>query len=134
MACNAKTSTGAPCGRAVREGEELCGLHKRLAADRESVSIYGIGFDGEDTHALAVAATMDGLDSEIAVLRVLIRKVVGIGDVDAARRCMGELTRMLKARHDLTEREEGQLQGSLDRVLDTLGSELAGEGAGEKGL
>lgn len=71
-----------------------------------------------------MAARLEGVDAEIAILRVMIRRMVNVGDVEAARRGIDTLCRMLRARHALDERSAGQLAGSLERVLDTLGEEL----------
>ncbi len=73
---------------------------------------------------MAAAGHLEGVDAEIAVLRILIRRVVTDGDLEAARRGIDTLCRTLRARHALDERSTGQLATSLERVLDTLGDEL----------
>jgi len=86
--------------------------------------MYGDGLDDAELAALAVAGTLDGVDSEIAVLRVLIRRCLTLGDVGEARRGIEGLGRLLRIRHELTGPQVGQLESSLNRVLDVLGAEL----------
>jgi hypothetical protein len=60
------------------------------------------------------------VDAEIAVLRILIRRVLTAGDVEAARRGIETLCRTLKVRHALDDQGGGRLADTLGRVLDTL--------------
>jgi hypothetical protein len=78
----------------------------------------------DDQEALAAAARLTGVDSEIAMLRVLIRRLFSEGDVKEARRQIDTLCRTVRARHALDARSADQLATSLERVLDTLGADL----------
>jgi len=91
---------------------------------REPPGFYAQKLPDEEQQALAAATALDGVDAEIAVLRILIRRVATKGDIEAARRGIDTLCRTLKARHALDDRSAGQLATSLERVLDSLGSEL----------
>ena len=87
-------------------------------------AFYADRLSAEEQDALAAAAQLDGVDGEIAVLRILIRQVVSAGDLEAARRGIDTLCRTLKARHALDEQATGRLATSMERVLDSLGGEL----------
>jgi hypothetical protein len=87
-------------------------------------AFYADHLSTEEQDALAAAAQLDGVDAEIAVLRILIRQVASAGDLEAARRGIDSLCRTLKARHALDERTTGRLATSMERVLDSLGGEL----------
>ena len=75
-------------------------------------------------HRGAVASAVKRLDAESAVLRVIIRWSIHHGQIDQARKAIGELGRLLKAQHDLSDQEAGKVTSALDRVLDAVGAEL----------
>jgi len=93
-------------------------------APPDDAQFYAPILTPEDQEALAAAASLTGVDAEIAMLRVLIRRFLTEGDVKEARRNIDALCRTLKARHSLDDRSADQLATSLERVLDTLGSDL----------
>jgi hypothetical protein len=84
--------------------------------------LYDELFDEEERALLAAAATREGIDAELAVARVLVRKAVAAGNVDQARRCVEAVGRLLKLRKELEAPESGD--DALGRVLDSLGEEL----------
>lgn len=86
-------------------------------------SFYGAP-PGEASNALALASVLEGVDAEIAVLRVLIRRSATAGDVDGARRGIDSLGRLLKVRQELAGNRDGEFERSLGRALDTLSVEL----------
>ena len=124
MRCTATLVSGQPCRREAQPGLALCGQHHALERRRQASTFYTTVLTEEERQQLAVAAQLEGIDTEIAVLRVLIRRVVTKGDVDAARRGIDTLCRTLRARHELDEWSTGQLASSLERVLDDLGRDL----------
>lgn len=81
----------------------------------------------DEREAVAAAAHMEGVDGEIAILRVLIRRFASSGDLDAVGRGVNTLVRTLKARHALDGSSASQLTTSLDRVLETLADEANGQ-------
>jgi len=119
--CLAILKSGRPCRNNARSPDDLCVLH---AGARERDGFYGKNLSPDAQQALAAAGQLEGVDSEIAVLRVLIRQVFTLGDVEEARRSIDTLCRTLRAGHALDDRSAQQLQTSLDRVLDTLGEDL----------
>jgi len=122
--CAATLKSGRPCPREARSPSRLCLLHARVIERRGRYGFYAQKLSEEEQQALAAAAELDGVDAEIAVLRILIRRVATKGDIEAARRGIDTLCRTLKARHELDDRSAGQLATSLEHGLDSLGSEL----------
>jgi hypothetical protein len=120
--CAATLRSGHPCSSEARTPAGLCRLHDRLEQAR--TGFYATNLSPEEQLALAEAASLEGIDTEIALLRILIRRVVTKGDLNEARRNIDTLCRTLKARHALDERSAGQLATSLERVLDSLGADL----------
>ena len=129
MQCEAiARSTGRRCGRMAPAGSALCRLHQgpagsgpgRKAGNR---SFYADALE-EEALGLEVAAALKGVGDEIAVLRVLIRKVAREGDLEATRRGVETLCRALKVQYALEGRSAEGLAGSLARVLDEVGTEL----------
>ncbi len=124
MLCVATLASGKPCSREAQPDLERCRLHEGVEVRRRARRFYTTRLSDEERDALAIAAQLDGVDAEIAILRVLIRRVVSEGDLDAARRGIETLCRSLKARHELDDRSTDQLATSLERVLDNLGRDL----------
>jgi hypothetical protein len=123
--CTANTAAGARCRRSAERSSALCATHRATQERADRASFYG-HLPGEDLRALAAAGVLQGVDAEIAVLRVLIRHSVTQGNVDDARKAIDSLGRLLRARHDLAPKEVDTTQEALNRVLDTLTDELAG--------
>ena len=130
MTCNVPTTRGRPCRRPVRPGQTACAYH---AADEvrqyggthdPAHDFYKDALEHGDLQALAEAAGLDGVDAELAIMRVLVRKVVSTGDVEAARRAVDTVARLVKIQHDLDATQTEHLTTSLDRVLDTLAQDL----------
>ncbi len=132
MRCEATArSTGRQCARRAAPGDRYCRYHRGSGRtppeDREATGgerpFYSEALE-EGTLDLEVAAALRGVDDEIAVLRVLIRKVAREGDVEATRRAIETLCRALKVQYALQGRSAEGLAHSLARVLDELGNEL----------
>ncbi len=69
-----------------------------------------------------VATPVTGVDDEIALLRTLIRRAADSGDIEAARRGMESLARLIKTRKDLGP-PSSPLGSALLKVLQTLADE-----------
>jgi hypothetical protein len=102
----------------------VCAYHTRLAERRVERSFYGEWLGADELRALAEASGVEGVDAELAVMRVLVRQVISAGDVEAARRAVDTVARLVKIKHDLDASQTAQLSTSLDRVLDALAEEL----------
>lgn len=154
--CTATTlRTGRRCQRETLAGG-LCGLHRAVEARRQGKPFHSARLSEEERkavaatarreaaeerrqrspspplsdderEAVAAAAHMEGVDGEIAILRVLIRRFASSGDLDAVGRGVNTLVRTLKARHALDGSSASQLTTSLDRVLETLADEANGQ-------
>ena len=131
MRCEAIVkSTGERCGRKTHSGSRFCGYHRRkpekyggVEADQELSPFYTTALEDEAME-LEVAAALRGVDDEIAVLRMLIRKAVKEGDAEATRKGIETLCRALKVQYALDGRSAEGLAGSLAKVLDEVGNEL----------
>lgn len=116
---------GGPCPRPALVGEEYCARHARRRADGGGAGeFYAPALAGAERGDLAAAAGLAGLAGEIAMLRLLIRRGVEEGDVEAARRGVETLCRALKVQRALEERPADSLAGAFARVLDEIGNEL----------
>ncbi len=132
-------STGRPCGCSASAGSRYCRYHggsgetgrpgdgetrRRGHRVRESERSFYADVLEEGALELEVAAALRGVEDEIAVLRMLIRRVAREGDVEATRKGIETLCRALKVQYALEGRSAEGLAGSLARVLDELGNEL----------
>jgi hypothetical protein len=115
--------TGLRCGRSALPGSRYCRYHGPKGRER---GLEGPFYAAPDDEALnlEVASAVRGVDDEIALLRMLIRKVARQGDVEATRRTIDTLCRALKVRYALEGRSAEGLAGSLARVLDEIGNEM----------
>lgn len=121
--CTALTRAGQPCKRQAQPGSDLCATH-RAAQEREDRQAFYGAPPGEASNAMALAAVLEGVDAEVAMLRVLIRRSATAGDVDGARRAIDSLGRLLKVRQDLAGDRDDEFERSLGRALDVLSLEL----------
>ena len=121
--CTATTRAGQPCRRDAQPGSDLCATHRATLEREERQAFYGAP-PGEAANAMALAGVLEGVDSEVAVLRVLIRKAANTGDLDGARRGIDSLGRILKVRHELAADNDGEFERSLGKALDALAGEL----------
>jgi hypothetical protein len=121
VACAATLRSGKSCPRQPQPDSELCRFHAGVERRRAARTFYTTRLSPDDQRALAVAAELNGVDAEIAILRILICRVLSAGDLEAARRGIDTLCRTLRARHELDEHSSGKLAASMERVLETLG-------------
>ena len=67
------------------------------------------------------AAQPEGLEEEVALLRVVIRDLVARGEVQEARRQIDTLCRVLRTRYMLDDRAADSLAEALARTLEEAG-------------
>lgn len=122
--------TGERCGRKTHSGSRFCGYHRRhpekyggAGQDQELSLFYSTALQ-DGPLELEVASALRGVDDEIAVLRMLIRKAVRAGDAEATRKGIETLCRAIKVQYALEGRSAEGLASSLARVLDEVGNEL----------
>jgi hypothetical protein len=114
--CRFVSDSGERCPLDASPGASTCAAHP-LPTD---AGFYTDQLTAADRQSLLLAATVDGVDAEIAVLRVLIRRVLCLGDVESARRGIDTLCRTLKVRQALDAHGGERLAETLGRVLDTI--------------
>jgi len=91
---------------------------------RPASQFYAHCLTETDCQDLVQAATLKGVDAEIAVLRVLIKQDLSEGRMVEARRDIEALCRTLKVQYALDDRSTDNLSQALARVLDEIGNEL----------
>ena len=125
MRCGAILGSGAQCRRQARLDGELCAYHRSIEFRREARAFHLARLSAEDHEALGPAAALEGVDSEIAMLRVLLRRAAGGGGIDAFRRGIDSLSRALVTRRQLdaspTHGPSATLEASLGMVEHELG-------------
>jgi len=123
--------TGKRCRLEALPRERYCRYHQNEAQPQHEDetpmqrdrTFYSDALD-EGELGLEIAAALRGVDDEIAVLRMLIRKVAREGDVEATRKAIETLCRALKVQYALEGRAADGLARSLAKVLNEVGNEL----------
>lgn len=124
MQCFATLASGRPCRRQAKPGSALCLLHQNLTLRRQAKARRKTQFSPEAEQHIAEVAQREGVDAEIAALRILIDQKVQEQDIEATRRALDTLCRMLRLRRDLDQASSDRLSSTLDRVLDSLSEEF----------
>lgn len=127
MRCGAVLGSGARCGREAEPDHELCAYHHSIGLRREARASHFARLSAEDQEALGPAGQLEGVDAEIAVLRVLIRRAARAGNVDAFRRGIDSLCLALVTRRQLAAGATHGLGATLEAVLEMAGLESGGE-------
>jgi hypothetical protein len=78
----------------------------------------------EERQALGVAIRLEGIEGEIALVRLLVRRCVADADLRGAKASLDALQSLLKLQLQLEESTADHAPTNLDRVLDTLAAEL----------
>ena len=103
------------------------------ATDRESDAaanlqreFYGAVLDEAEQIAMQTAEQMEGLDREIEVLRVKLRKIVKgqNPNLKLMIRAMDMLNRLVSTRYRISKRSQKDLAASIAAVLQSARSEL----------
>ena len=97
---------------------------RQAVATRPPAEFYARCLTDTDCQDLVQAAGLEGVDAEIAVLRVLIKQDLSEGRMVEARRDIEALCRTLKVQYALDDRSTDNLSQALARVLDEIGNEL----------
>src|SRR5947207_823802 len=101
MLCGAVTTKGRPCTRRVPAGAQRCAYHARQVHK----VVRGAVPAAQHPPPLPPTLALDGVGAELALLRVLARKLVGVGDVTSARLVINTIGRLVKLRHKLAALE-----------------------------
>lgn len=114
---------------APRLGEGLgegSGVREESDAARLKREFYLAVLDEAEQIAMQTAAEMEGLDSEIEVLRVKLRKIVKgkNPNLKLMIRAMDMLNRLVSTRYRISKKSQHELAASLAAVLQSARSEL----------
>jgi hypothetical protein len=107
------------CRRKAEPGRQWCAFHEEHEAERLANFYAPTSQPFDDS--LALAARLEDVDQEIALLRVAIRDSFQAGKIDPARRAIDTLNRLLTAQQRMRkERSQSEFSDELERVLDEL--------------
>ena len=89
-------------------------------------TFYDSALDAADRHDFHVARELDGLDDEVALLRLQLRRALADGDVEPRVLHAGVrlLMQALLARHRLSPRQAEHLGDAVANVLEEFGEVL----------
>lgn len=119
MQCVAILASGTRCPRQATANSETCARHRPKAEPPRAQPFYAQRLLSQSRKALTEAAQLDGLAEEIAVLRTIIRDMAAAGDLNAARRAIEALSRILHAQRSTGEPSD-RLAAWLEETLDEL--------------
>ena len=124
-----------PASRAGRPSSSLGPAARpaeTVAPAGQPEAFYTSALDAAEQYNLAAAASVSGIDGEIAVLRLIIRRELQAHPDDAARLLKGleALTRAVRVKYQLSEKRRENLAEAMAAVLEELGT-AAGLGAEE---
>lgn len=119
MQCVAILASGTRCPRQAEPNSQTCARHRPHAERPRAQPFYAQPLPKQSRRALTEAAQLDGLAEEIAVLRTIIRDMAAAGDLDAARRAIEALSRILHAQRASGEPSD-RLAAWLEDTLDEL--------------
>lgn len=134
--CKATTRKGTRCRRPAQADSDFCslpqhggrGLSPGAPAGNRNAQRHGFYaklFTADEITDLAAVAAAEGLDDEIALLRVRIRRAAtGGAELNAISRACGRLTQMLKAQQVLSGETMDRFQTAMSEVLAELTEEL----------
>lgn len=140
--CEAHLSrTNRQCRRPAEPGRTTCAQHRpatrspvgtggdgpareaaRPAAEQDA--FYTTALAAAERYDLAAAASVSGIDGEIAVLRLVIRRELQANPEDGARllRAVEALTRAVRVKYQLSEKRRENLAEAMAAVLEELGA------------
>src|SRR5258708_6964600 len=87
-------------------------------------NFYADGLTDDELVALAVAGHLEGGESEVAIMRVMVRKCGSTGNVRGGKEGMDALRGLLKLRRQMEEAQTDRVVSNLDRVLDSIAAEM----------
>ena len=114
---------GKRCRRKAAPGAKMCHYHVAWFKGPDAPDMWADRVSREARRLLSEVPLTDSLDAEIALLRLLIRESVGRGDVEAARRAIEALARILLPRRQ-PKRARTPLSTTLADLLDQLAAEV----------
>jgi hypothetical protein len=106
-----------------------------MTASTHRQEFYPSVLDVADRSLFATAREVEGLDDEIALLRVEIRRLVSETEVDQ-RLLQGAIRLLVQAtaaRHRLTGEQADSLAGAAAQLIEEVGAIFAGERSADDG-
>jgi hypothetical protein len=88
-----------------------------LMAGKRPRSFYSNALDEAERQELRSAVALEGIDDEIAVMRVRIKKLIQTADIEELTRCTNALCRMLMTRYAIEGKSKKSLKAALGNVL-----------------
>jgi hypothetical protein len=86
-------------------------------AEKRHRSFYSNALDEAERIELKSAVALEGIDDEIAVMRIRIKKLLKFADVEELTRCTNALCRMLITRYAIEGKSKKSLKVALGNVL-----------------
>ncbi len=86
-------------------------------SERRRRSFYSNALDEAERIELKSAVAVEGIDDEIAVMRIRIKKMLRFADVEDLTRCTNALCRMLATRYAIEGKSKRSLKAALGNVL-----------------
>ena len=120
MQCIVTLASGEPCPLPAEPESDRCVRH--ADPDAAPPSFYAPRLPARRRKALAAAAQLDGLSQEIAVLRTLISDATAAGNLEAARRGIEALARVMRSEQQRGASSD-DLAVWLEATLDDLDAE-----------
>lgn len=80
-------------------------------------SFYANVLDEAERQELKAAAALDGIDDEIALMRIRIKKLASSENIDDLTRCMTTLARLVATRYNVTKHDKKGLKEAFANVL-----------------
>lgn len=111
---------GKRCRREAAPGEQMCRYHVEWLKGPDAPDVWAERVSREARELVGQAYGVQGLEDEIALLRLLIRDSVGQGRTEVARRTIETLARILLSRSK-ARRVGPSFPANLDAVLEQLG-------------
>lgn len=86
-------------------------------AEKRRRSFYSSALDEAERIELKTAFAVEGIDDEIAVLRLRIKKLVKTADIEELTRCTNALCRMLMTRYAVEGKGKYAFKEAIRNVL-----------------
>jgi hypothetical protein len=86
-------------------------------SERRRRSFYSNALDEAERIELKSAVAVEGIDDEIAVMRIRIKKMRRFADIEDLTRCTNALCRMLTTRYAIEGKSKKSLKEALGNVL-----------------
>jgi CBS-domain-containing membrane protein len=86
-------------------------------SEKRPRSFYSNALDEAERQELKSAVALEGIDDEIAVMRVQIKKLIRADDLEELARCTNALCRMLMTRYTVEGKAKKGIREAISNVL-----------------